>query len=189
MSKIWFTSDQHFGHTNILHLCKRPFKTIEEMDQALIDNWNAVVHADDTVYVLGDFTYKAQKPLDFYTDALKGKKILIRGNHDHKTYEEYAAHFDEVRDVKTIMVGKQIIVMFHYPILSWYKRARGSWHLYGHVHNAVLAPMESQKSYNVGVDTNAFTPIEFDTLKLIMDQRVLTQTDQHKIREEATAQV
>lgn len=52
--KIWFTSDTHFGHKNILRFCKRPWNTVEEMDEGLIQNWNKVVGKDDIVFHLGD---------------------------------------------------------------------------------------------------------------------------------------
>lgn len=171
MSKIWFTSDQHFGHANIIKLCKRPYSDIVEMDQALIENWNSCVKPDDTVYCLGDFAYKNAKPLEFYAKQLNGHKHLIMGNHDLKPRDEYKKHFETVRDVNYLEFGKQLVVLFHYPIFSWKKKARGSWHFYGHVHGSILMEFQETKSYNMCVDVTDFKPVEYDALKVIMDQR------------------
>jgi calcineurin-like phosphoesterase family protein len=58
MTNVYFTADQHFGHAGIIGLCKRPFRSVEEMDEAMIANWNAVVGPDDEVWHLGDFAYR-----------------------------------------------------------------------------------------------------------------------------------
>ena len=83
MSKIFFTSDLHFGHKNILKFTKpRPFATIEEHDQAIINNWNSVVNRDDTVYVLGDIAMNMDPDvLENHLECLNGHKRLILGNH------------------------------------------------------------------------------------------------------------
>jgi calcineurin-like phosphoesterase family protein len=177
---IYFTSDQHFGHKNILHLCKRPYKTIEEMDKALIENWNSVVTPDDTVYVLGDFAYKMGKRLSEYVKPLNGHKHLITGNHDRLPKIEYVQQFESVQDYLRIDVEGQTIIMFHYPILSWHKRGRGSWHLYGHVHGAgQMTQIASMKTWNVGVDVNNFKPISFEELKVIMIGKSVIIADHH----------
>lgn len=79
---IYFTSDQHFGHSNILKHTGRPFSSIEEMDAALIRNWNAKVHRNDIVYILGDLFFRNSTPAEEYLHQLKGVKHLIIGNHD-----------------------------------------------------------------------------------------------------------
>jgi len=156
---IYFTADQHFGHSNIIKLCGRPYSNAEEMDEDLIAKWNTTVAPEDTIYVLGDFMYKSKHPLAWYTDTLNGKKHLVRGNHDHAVDEIYLKHFEEVRDLIYLDVDKTSLVLLHYPMLSWRRRARGAIHLYGHVHGAILPPLANQRAYNVGVDTNDFRPI------------------------------
>ena len=81
---IFFTSDTHFGHTNIMKYCKRPFETVEEMDQTIIDNWNSVVRPEDIVFHLGDFGFCGSLRLREIVDQLNGKIYLITGNHDRK---------------------------------------------------------------------------------------------------------
>ena len=81
---IYYTAYLHLGHENIIKMCDRPFLSIEEMNAALIDNWNSVVSNDDTVYILGDFIYRSSISGKVYLRQMKGKKHLIIGNHDHK---------------------------------------------------------------------------------------------------------
>lgn len=76
----YYTSDLHLGHENIISICKRPFATVEEMDEILITNWNSVVKAEDTVFILGDLIYKNARAPEYYLDRLKGKKVLILGS-------------------------------------------------------------------------------------------------------------
>ena len=79
----YYIADTHFGHDNIRKLSNRLFNTIEEMDKAIIDNWNSIVTDNDDVYILGDFSYKSEDKI-VYLKQLKGRKHLIVGNHDGK---------------------------------------------------------------------------------------------------------
>jgi len=81
MGNVYLTADLHFFHANVIKYCDRPYGSVEEMNQALIDNWNSVVTDDDTVYVLGDFSL-AFRPVEIFTQRLNGLKYLIAGNHD-----------------------------------------------------------------------------------------------------------
>ena len=84
--KIWFTSDTHWNHANIIKYCKRPFANVEEMDDALISNWNAVVDKGDHVYHLGDFCWGKRDGWIKYLKLLNGNIHIIKGNHDLKDY-------------------------------------------------------------------------------------------------------
>jgi calcineurin-like phosphoesterase family protein len=81
MNKVWFTSDTHFWHARIIQFCQRPFASVDEMNEKLIANWNAVVVPDDTVYHLGDFSMAA-RPVELYVPRLNGQIHLVMGNHD-----------------------------------------------------------------------------------------------------------
>lgn len=179
---IFFTSDQHFGHKNILHLAKRPFKTVEEMDKSLIDNWNLIVQPNDTVYVLGDFMYKSKHTVEYYLDQLAGNKILVCGNHDN---EHVMMAFQEAHRYLEIQEGKQLFVLFHYPILSWNKRGKGSIHLYGHVHQAALSELQDRRAYNVGVERNNYAPISLEAVVQLMETKPILKSDV-KASEEVT---
>ena len=80
----YFTSDQHFGHFNIIRLSRRPFKTVEEMDATMVERWNAKVRDGDTVYVLGDLFFRAAT-VEPILKRLKGHKHLLLGSHDPLT--------------------------------------------------------------------------------------------------------
>ena len=97
MEKIFFTSDTHFGHANIIKYCARPFASVQEMNRELIARWNAVVGPRDTVYHLGDFAFgKASEAPTFLRKLNGAKKILIRGNHDRNARQMLEVGFDEV---------------------------------------------------------------------------------------------
>lgn len=83
MGKNYFIADTHFFHEKIIKMCNRPFDNVEEMNKKLIENWNKKVTDDDTVYILGDVSFKGSKENTIsILKQLKGKKILIKGNHD-----------------------------------------------------------------------------------------------------------
>ena len=93
MAKDYFIADTHFGGENIRRYENRPFETATEMDEKLIENWNNVVTAEDTVYMLGDFSDYADAEKDAeILQKLNGTKILVMGNHDrHRTPQEWRA--------------------------------------------------------------------------------------------------
>ena len=97
MPKIFFTSDQHFGHKNVIRYDNRPFTSVEDMDEALIRNWNAKVTEKDTVYVLGDISWYNDETTATIFNSLKGHKILIKGNHD-RVHGQVRRCFDEITD-------------------------------------------------------------------------------------------
>ncbi|MGN1345353.1 MAG: metallophosphoesterase, partial [Eubacteriales bacterium] len=98
---IFYTADTHFGHANILRLCGRPFASVEEMNEKLIERWNEKVQPADTVYILGDMFFRTTE-VESILERLRGKKHLIVGNHDdfwmHKVdLEKYFLSVNSVR--------------------------------------------------------------------------------------------
>ena len=161
---IYFTSDLHFGHTNIIKYCKRPFKDSNEMDKVLITNWNSFVRKEDEVYILGDFTMNSLNKVKEYLDQLNGRKYLIRGNHDN--YAKNKDHIDGIewiKDYYELNYNKQIFILFHYPIAEWNHFYHGSIHLHGHAHNHLEYNLKQKelgrKIYDVGVDANDYRPV------------------------------
>lgn len=138
MSKIFYISDLHFGHFNIIRYDNRPFKSVEEMDNALIKNWNKAVSNEDIVYILGDISWHDEYKTTEIFKQLKGSKVLIRGNHDNiKGYSELAKCFTSIQDYAELYLNKKDkVIMSHYPMPFWNGQFRDSIHLYGHVHNS-----------------------------------------------------
>jgi len=169
---IYFTADQHFGHTNIIWHCNRPFASVEEMDEALIRNWNATIRPHDEVYILGDLTMRPAAEAHRYLTSLNGRKYFIRGNHDRflkgKGFEEYASDFEWIKDYHMLNVDGKCFVLFHYPILEWANYYRGAIHCFGHVHNSQtsvkLLDGLRGPAFNVGVDVNEYRPVSIEEM-------------------------
>jgi calcineurin-like phosphoesterase family protein len=176
MAQIFFTSDQHFGHKNIIRFCDRPFATIEEMNRAMIDNWNAVVSEEDVVWCLGDFAYRwGITHVQSTVQSLKGHKHLIVGNHDRKIAHCYPEMgFESVTQNGRIERNGRTWRMSHYPYVgdpnSPYEdrfkdlrlKDEGEWLLHGHVHQHWK---QRGRMINVGVDIWGFTPVSLDEIE------------------------
>lgn len=160
-SKLWFTSDTHFGHRNILEYSHRPFPSVEQMNEELRQNWNDVVTSDGTIFHLGDFAIWPHKKTEELLGQLDGKIRYIFGNHDHDIRGRPALqkHFSSVHDMVQIKVrdadaygGYQRITLSHFGFETWNKSHHGAWSLHGHSHSS-LAPRG--KRLDVGVDAVA----------------------------------
>ena len=132
------------------------------MDDTLIKNWNSVVGKEDTVYHLGDFMFKGDR--SHYFPVLKGKKILIHGNHDHK--HTFDLPWDAQHDYLEFSYGFEgkntHIVLFHYPIENWHWMGGGALHFYGHIHNAKIPYKKGR--FNMSVEEINYTPIELKSI-------------------------
>jgi calcineurin-like phosphoesterase family protein len=184
--KIWFTSDPHFMHENIIKYTNRPFDNADNMNEVLIKNWNKVVGEDELVFCLGDFALgKEQDCLDILK-RLNGHKVLIKGNHEKtvmkKSYnrDEFDGGIYELLEIRVedeeVANEFQDIVLCHYTMTTWNKSHRGSWQLFGHVHgmldnNESLSPNQ----IDVGVDSHQFYPISYQQVKEIITQRNLAR--------------
>jgi calcineurin-like phosphoesterase family protein len=150
---IYLTGCTHFGHHNIIRLANRPFGSVEEMDEILIENWNKTVKPEDTVVHHGDFSYKGGKRPEDYLSKLNGTIIRIRGNHDQKNwgYSDYEFVYKNVK-----------VVCYHYPIEEWNGYFRGAIHTHCHTHKPVLKSAE--RRFNVTVEACEYKPISIDEL-------------------------
>lgn len=167
---IFFTSDLHIFHRNIITFCNRPFSSVEEMNEKLIDNWNSVVKHGDIIYNLGDFSFGDQKETESVLSKLNGQHHLIIGNHDQlivKNKSHFLKWFASIESYKEIKWNKQLICLFHYGQRVWNKSHFNSFHLYGHSHSK-LEPFNT--SVDVGVDSTWITgkaeyrPFSFDEI-------------------------
>ena len=161
---VFFTSDTHFSHARIIELCKRPFSSMEEMDETMVRRWNERVRPNDTVYHLGDFTLKGADVGSKILARLMGRKTLIVGNHDRDPVVrnqmwDYAAPYLEINE------GGYRIVLCHYAMRVWRSSHHNALMLYGHSHGNL--PGNSQ-SLDVGVDAWDFRPVTLDEIRARM---------------------
>ncbi|KAA3633816.1 MAG: phosphoesterase [Bacteroidetes bacterium] len=174
---MFFTSDQHFGHKNIIKYSGRPFQSVDEMNEVLIQRWNEKIGPDDKVYHLGDFAFTtSEKETREILDRLNGKIYLVKGNHD-KLAVACRDRFEWVKDYYELTVkddsfkrGKQLVVLFHYAIREWKAKHRGSYQLYGHSHGT-LPDDPNALAFDIGVDCHDFYPLSWEDVKKIMKEK------------------
>jgi calcineurin-like phosphoesterase family protein len=184
MSRVFFTSDPHFGHANVIKYCSRPFTDVQHMNEMMVVRWNEIVRPEDTVYVLGDFSLGKNWVREI-TPRLMGTKHLIAGNHDWchpvhakkpekiekftKLYLE--SGFASVKLEDIIEVEGRRIRLHHMPYQGdhtpderyheWRPKDDGLWLFHGHVHDLWRF---KGRQINVGVDQWDFRPVGLETL-------------------------
>ena len=166
---VYFTADTHFGHNAIIRMCGRPFEDVNEMNRALIDSWNARVHGDDTIYIVGDMFYRCTD-VESILRRLHGRKRLILGNHDESWLKQadYGRYFISIDHYLEISDGAHALTLCHYPMVTW-KHDHRSYMIHGHIHantDADFWPLlrERERALNAGVDINGYQPVTFDEL-------------------------
>ena len=188
-SNVFFTSDLHFGHRNILEFCKRPFNSVEEMDEALIENWNSVVKPNDLVFNLGDFAFAPRWRWYKILGRLNGVHTLILGNHDITRWpgDNVMELFHRVEQQMILKIGERYVYLNHYPFLcyggSYRSPEQAVWNLHGHVHSSPNPTERRGKDeerlsyrfpyqYDVGVDNNNYTPVSWEQVKDIINKQI-----------------
>jgi calcineurin-like phosphoesterase family protein len=157
--KIFVTSDTHFNHDNIIKYCNRPFHDVQEMNRAIVNNWNDVVGKQDIVYHLGDFIMGDRKETDYYLNKLNGIKYLVQGNHDN-ALTVMADGWAKVLNYGELKIGKTLFVLCHYPFESWNRKEHNSVHLHGHCHGLLKTIVPNR--FDVGMDCTQFTPVNIE---------------------------
>lgn len=186
----WFVSDTHWGHANIIKYSNRPFADVDEMNEALIKNWNAQVKQGDTVWHLGDFAFMPIKNFKSVLWRLNGNINVVLGNHDKVITQNHHELIQQGRIVSIqsyaeLKVGGHFIVLFHYGQRVWNKSHHGAIHLYGHSHGS-LPPFGL--SVDVGVDckevTPEYRPVSLDEVVQYMDKRKSVVVDHHGMKDD-----
>ena len=163
MNEVFFIADTHFGDERIRKYENRPFENAAQMDRALIQNWNSVVDCDDIVYVLGDFGASGCE--SEILSELNGKKILVKGNHDEKSNEDYRCFgFYEVYDHPVIIDG--FWILSHDAL--YVNENMPYANLFGHVHNSPIIKDYSKQHFCVCVERIDYAPISFKKIKKII---------------------
>ena len=147
MDQIFYIADWHYGHANCIHFDNRPFKNVEEMNEALIANWNNVVSTGDVVYILGDMFWCNTTEAIAVLDRLNGVKFLVQGNHDRCHDAQFRSKFAKIDEYMEIKDGDRNVVLCHYPIPCFKNHYYGWYHLYGHVHTSFEASMMEHDKY------------------------------------------
>jgi calcineurin-like phosphoesterase family protein len=175
MKNVFLIADLHFGDSDMCSLLKedghpmRPFKSVEEHDATLIENWNKVVtHPSDKVYVLGDVAQKKKDIENF--GKLNGKKILLKGNHDIYEMKEYAKYFKDIRATHRLENG---LLMSHIPIHpSTFGKAH-KVNVHGHIHDKKVHMLDGYKFsvldkryFCVSCEHTNYTPIELGAVEI-----------------------
>lgn len=173
MSNIFFISDTHFGHVNILTFepVFRPFKTIEEHDEVLVSNWNKTVKKGDIVYHLGDFTLSEDRIQ--IANRLNGDKRLILGNHDKFATATYMKYFTHLYGCK----GFEGVWLSHIPVHPYSLGNRATHNIHGHLHSKNVMKsgfggyiiQRDERYLNVGCEQIGLTPVAWEDLKLIIE--------------------
>jgi calcineurin-like phosphoesterase family protein len=185
---LYFTSDQHFGHANIIRLARRPFPDLDRMHEWFVEMWNWLVEPDDVVWVLGDVALGRLDESLEVIGGLNGHKVLVPGNHDrcwsgHRNPSKHEAYldagFDEILDGDQVLrVAGQNVKVSHFPYRGTGERGdlpqryaehrpvdEGGWLLHGHVHERWRI---RGRQINVGVDAWAGHLVSVDTIETII---------------------
>lgn len=178
---IYFTADWHVFHKNIIRYSKRPFKSLEEMADVLIENTNKKVPVNQTLYILGDFSYGSFDETKELFKRIKCKNvILVKGNHDRMKPVDYQKiGFKHVFDYAEVKYEKKLYCLSHYPYLTWRNAHRGSRMLCGHSHSSLNHLHDQTTRLDVGVDCFNFTPVSINEIEEIMKDRVYSKIDHH----------
>jgi calcineurin-like phosphoesterase family protein len=187
---IYFTSDHHFGHANIIKFVNRPFKTVEQMDEELISRWNETVSEDDIVYHLGDFTLGNRKVFNSYIKRLSGHIKIVPGGHDSRWLKNFPIS-GQVEILPLMVIDSSLLpikdgrhvplTLCHYPMYSWDRSHYGAPHLHGHTHGTIgvksfsgdmqLPPNQRQGvRIDIGVDNWNFYPVSLDDIIQVVER-------------------
>lgn len=201
---IWFTSDLHLGHEGVIRYCDRPFAGVKSMDDALFQKWNEKVRPEDTIYILGDWSFHRWEEGREWLTSLRGKKILIRGNHDSYSYGQYHSLGIDVYEEAVIKLAGNRVRLSHYPYrptaeelqtmdaIPGYRkyedrrppRFETEWLLHGHCHNAWK---QRGRQINVGVDVWKFAPISQRQIESLIGLELEREKREGRTRIEGSA--
>lgn len=170
IGNIWFCSDQHFGHKNIIKLSNRPYSSVEQMDEDLIEKHNKLVKKDEPVYLLGDACWnQSYENYKRIFTRLNGRIFYILGNHCNKQNLircKKDGLLMDVRESQILNIGSDTIHLTHYPLLEWFNFHRNGIHLHGHTHANLN---DYCRSTDVSIDAWELGPVEFSELKQYID--------------------
>ena len=189
---VFFTSDFHIGHKNVIKFDNRPFKDLDEMSETIIERWNSVVSENSIVYFLGDLSYRAKTDyVKWFVHQLNGDIRVIMGNHDWLNELLKLERFSDIQTSKRVVINdhidgeKTFFELSHYPHLIWNKHHHGSIHLHGHSHQNLTTSEYGKNTYykrnviDVGCMGYDYTPLSLENVMNIMSTREIEKIDHH----------
>lgn len=165
---IFFTSDQHFFHKNIIKHSNRPFDNINDMNDSIIKTFNRKVGTHDTTYHIGDFAFAKGEQIKSLLSRLNGNHFLIKGNHDNFSNIDCSKVIG-IDNYYELKLNKRMFVLSHYPMCSWNKSYYGSIMIHGHCHGNMNSQNSSINRIDVGIDSaiqliNSYSPFSIDEI-------------------------
>lgn len=155
---VFFTSDLHLGHKNVIEFCRPEFKNIDHHNEAIVERWNDTVHKRDKVFVLGDVAWGKESLA--LLGEMAGTKELIIGNHDQQRTEEYLKYFTKVHGLRRY----KEFVLSHCPVHPTEMMYRWKYNLHGHIHMKEK-DIKDPRYFNVGVDFHAYGPVSLEEVR------------------------
>ena len=187
--KTIFTSDCHFQHINIVKGIStwsdtskcRPFATIEEHNEVILDGINSAAGPDDRVIIAGDFCFGNHENIPKFRELIICRNVwVVKGNHDHKLWKYHRGCFQNTtKFIDDLYIDKQKIVICHYALQVWEDNNRGSWMLCGHSHGN-LDHTDDGKILDLCPEDHDYKPWTFEQVKECMDSRTIVAKDHHK---------
>jgi calcineurin-like phosphoesterase family protein len=172
-----YTADLHLGHPKIIKYDGRPFDSVEEHDDTIIDNINSVTKKGDVLYVLGDFCWaRTTDDVNRYIDRLNGNIHLVLGNHDHKKTRR--AKFGWIGDYKKIKKPLRMMLS-HYPMVHWDSSCHGSYMLHGHCHGSYVD--KTKYILDVGINSHNYMPWTEEEIEAEMSTRTVNLKNHHEL--------
>ena len=162
MNHRFVVADTHFGHKNIINYENRPFGSVDEMDQALIERWNQTVRTrEDKVFVLGDFSFHSKDKTKQILSQLNGRKALIMGNHDRGRSIKWWREVGFLEVYRYPIIYNDII-MSHEPMKPY--KSNSYLYLYGHVHGNKQYQTFYKSSICVSIERWDYKPVKINSL-------------------------
>ena len=172
---LFLGADFHFDNANVIKHSNRPYETVEQMNEALVENWNKKVSTKDTTIIIGDFAWKNH---GHWISALNGKKILVLGSHD-KMAKRYLQCFTDVKMIYYFTIKDRPFVASHCCQRIWEKCHYGSVHVHGHSHGRLKT---YNLSFDMGVDCNNYQPVSSEELLSMVAKREEEMSSRGRIR-------
>jgi calcineurin-like phosphoesterase family protein len=169
---VFFTSDFHMFHNNVIRFDNRPFTNVQDMHLAIENGWNEVVGPDDIVIYLGDLSFARREDKAFVEEIigrLNGTIHYVLGNHDKYDEIKKMTRFQTVSDYLEVKISDPVETLFccmHYPIYSWNKSHHGSYHVHGHCHGGLHhgetgSYYDNRRTIDVGCMLYDYKPISY----------------------------